>query len=393
MKRHICAVSGSRADYGLLRWMLKEIHDDSGLELHLVVTGSHLLAEYGSSIDEIEADRIPISGRIDVIDPIDSAQGVARSIGAGVTRFSEIFPKLNPDVLLLLGDRYEIFAAAVAATALHIPIAHCHGGESTEGAIDEVLRHSITKMSHLHFTATDEYRNRVIQLGEHPERVFNVGSFGVETIDRLPRLTQSQLETKLKLDLSQKTLLVTYHPETHSLEDSEKTLTNLFNCLNKLNQVKVIFTLSNADEGGRVINELVHEYVAANPGKASVFANLGQEVLFSLIENVDGIVGNSSSGIIEAPSLQVGTLNIGDRQKGRIRADSIIDCSGSADEIARGLEMLFSRDFKDRVTRARNPYEGERPSKKVRSILRSYPLNGILKKSFYDIEKSGKLDE
>lgn len=389
MKRRICAVSGSRADYGLLRWTLKEIHDDSKLELYLVVTGSHLLAEYGSSVNEIEADSIPISGRIDVIDPTDSAQGVARAIGAGVVKFSETFSQLEPDLLLLLGDRYEIFSAAVAATALHIPIAHCHGGERTEGAMDEALRHSITKMAHIHFTATNQYKDRVIQLGEHPEHVFNVGSFGVEAVQRFPRLTQPELETKLNLNLSHKTLFVAYHPETHSPEDDQQTLANLFRCLNELNQVKVIFSLSNADEGGRGINELINEYVNTNSDKASVFANLGQEVLFSLLENVDGIVGNSSSGIIEAPSLKVGTLNIGNRQKGRIRADSIIDCRASCNEISRGLAILLSKEFKERVKQASNPYEGQGPSKKVRSILRSFPLDGILRKAFYDISANG----
>ena len=393
MKRRLCVVSGGRADFGLLRWTLEEIKNDKDVDLRLIATGSHLLEEFGFSIDEIESAGFGVDATVDIVDASDSAIGVARAIGRGVAKLAEVFNQIRPDVVLVLGDRYESFAATVAATTLHIPIAHCHGGERTEGAIDEVFRHSMTKLAHLHFTATAEYKKRVIQLGERPERVFNVGSLGVEAISRLPRLSRQQLETKLGQELNKKTLLVTYHPETHSSGHNQQTLANLCECLNTLNEVKIIFTLSNADEEGRLVNKLINEYVEKNPDRAAVFANLGQEVLFSLMDNVDGIVGNSSSGIIEAPSLKVGTLNIGDRQKGRIRADSIIDCAARRDEIARGLEILFSEDFKKRVKRVLNPYEGHDPSKRVKDILKTYPLDGLLRKSFYDISENGNSDE
>ena len=385
MKRRICVVSGSRADYGLLRWTIDEIQNDPDLDLLLVVTGSHLLLEYGASIREIELDGFVVDHKVDIVDSSDTAHGIAQSIGRGVIGFSAAFSQLTPDVVLLLGDRYEIFSAATAATALHIPIAHCHGGERTEGALDEALRHSVTKMAHLHFTSTNEYSRRVIQLGEDPDRVFTVGSFGVEGINRLPLLGKSQLEERLGQRLEGQVLLVMIHPETHSPGSNEQLVRSLFSCLDQLVDTRVIFTLSNVDEEGRFVNKLIEEYVLSRPWKASFYANLGQKALFSLMCCVDGVVGNSSSGIIEAPSFNVGTVNIGDRQKGRLRGESIIDCKPNRDSIARGLEILLSEKFKNKVKSFHSPYKGSGVSKKVTNILKTYPLDAILVKEFYDV--------
>jgi GDP/UDP-N,N'-diacetylbacillosamine 2-epimerase (hydrolysing) len=385
VKRKICVVSGCRADYGLLRWTMQKIRDDSDLNLQIVVTGSHLSTEYGLTYKEIEGDGFIIDEKVDILLDTDSAQDIAKSMGLGLISFSDILKRLAPDLLLLLGDRYEIFSVAAVATALHIPIAHCHGGEQTEGAIDEAMRHSITKMAHLHFTTTDEYRRRVIQLGEHPERVFNVGAFGLEGINRTEELSRSTLEQRLGQSLEGRTLLVTYHPETHSLGASRETLNAILEVLDDFADAKLIFTLSNADEGGRLINKIIRDYVTQNPNRSVVHANLGQQALFSLMRHIDGVVGNSSSGIIEAPSFNIGTVNIGDRQKGRVRGASIIDCRATQSDVGRALRTLLSEEFRREVANMVSPYKGGDVSGLVNQILKTTQLRTLVKKRFFDL--------
>ena len=388
--RKVCVVTGSRAEYGLLRWTMQAIGEDPDLCLQLVVTGSHLSDEYGLTYTEIEKDGFPINEKIAILSDTDDSQGISKAIGMGVIRLSEAFARLAPDLLLVLGDRFEILSAGVAATALHIPIAHCHGGELTEGALDDVFRHSLTKMAHLHFTSTEQYRNRVIQLGEQPNRVFNVGAFGLEGVQRLDRLSKEQTEQAVGKALDGKNLLVTFHPETQTPNSSEEQVSQLLASLSDFPSLGLIFSLSNADEKGRLINEMIKKYVAENRHRCVVNANLGQTVLFSLLRYIDGVVGNSSSGIIEAPSFGIGTVNIGDRQKGRIRGASIIDCSSDSVDIVRAIRLLLSREFADKARIADNLYGGNDVSGQVVQLLKTYPLQGVVRKSFHDLPGSVK---
>ena len=393
MKRAICVVSGSRAEYGLLKWTMQAIQEDLDLCLQLVVTGSHLSSEYGLTYKEIEQDGFNIDEKVAILLDTDSAQGIAKSMGLALISFPATLERLAPDLLLLLGDRYEIFAAAAAATALHIPIAHCHGGELTEGALDDIFRHSLTKMAHLHFTATEAYRNRVIQLGEQPDRVFRVGAFGLEGISRLERLSREATAKFIGKSLDGQNILIAFHPETQSPNSSQEQITTLLASLSEFPDLGLIFSLSNADEEGRLINRMIKEYVAKNQHRCVANANMGQTVLFSLMRHIDGVVGNSSSGIIEVPSFNIGTVNIGSRQKGRIRGASVIDSEPKRDELISALSTLLSQDFRARIKGIANPYEGVDVSSKVKQVLKTYPLNDILRKPFYDLVAPGNSDE
>jgi len=372
---------------------MQAIREDPDLCLQLIATGSHLSYEYGLTYKEIEKDGFPIDEKIEILSDSDDSQGISKAIGMGVLRLSEAFTRLAPDLLLVLGDRYEILSAGVAATVLHIPIAHCHGGELTEGALDDVFRHSLTKMAHLHLTSTEQYRNRVIQLGEQPERVFNVGAFGLEGVQRLDRLSKEQTEQAVGKALDGKNLLVTFHPETQAPNCSEGQVSELLSSLSEFPSLGLIFSLSNADEKGRLINQMIETYVAENRHRCVANANLGQTVLFSLLGYIDGVVGNSSSGIIEVPSFGIGTVNIGDRQKGRIRGTSVIDCSSHSADIVRAIRLLLSRKFADKAKIADNPYEGNDVSRQVVQLLKTFPLEGIFKKSFHDLPGSGRSDD
>ena len=391
--RKICVVTGSRAEYGLLKWTMQAIAEDPDLCLQLVVTGSHLSDDHGLTISEIESDGFVIDEKVAILSHADDGQGISRAIGTGVIFLGEAFTRLAPDMLLVLGDRFEILAAGVAATALNIPIAHCHGGELTEGAIDDVFRHSLTKMAHLHFTSTTHYRNRVIQLGEHPSRVFNVGAFALEGLRRLEIYSRDRTERKVGKTLDGRNLLVTLHPETRAPNSSEERTAQLLAALSEFPHVGLVFSLSNADEGGRSINRMIERYVVENRDRCVSHANLGQNLLFSLFHNLDGVVGNSSSGIIEVPSFGIGTVNIGDRQKGRIKGASIIDCSPDSADIVRAIKVLFSREFADKLKVAENPYEGDEVSTRVVQCLKTYPLQDGIKKSFLDLPGLGKSNE
>lgn len=385
--RKICVITGTRAEYGLLYWLMKEIEADPDLELQLIVTGMHLSPEFGLTYKTVEKD-FKINKKIEMLLSSDTPIGISKSMGLAQISFAEAYDELKPDIVVVLGDRYEIFAATAAAMVSRIPIAHLHGGETTEGAFDEAIRHSITKMSHLHFTATDEYRKRVIQLGESPDRVFNVGGLGIENIKRLNLMSKNEFEKSINFELNTKNLLVTFHPVT--LEDSttEQQFKQLLSALDVLENTNLIFTKANSDTDGRIINNLIDEYVNHNPDKSVAFASLGQLRFLSALQFVDGVVGNSSSGLAEAPSFKIGTINIGDRQKGRIKSSSIIDTQPNRQDILNAINQLYSEVFQKTLLTSKNPYGEGCASLEIIKIIKNTPLQNILKKSFYNLPYS-----
>ena len=316
----ICVVTGSRAEYGLLSRLMQMIQEDSGLKLQVIATNMHLSPEFGLTYQEIEKDGFFINKKVEMLLSSDTANGTAKSVGLATIGFADAYEDLKPDLLLVLGDRYEILSAVTTALFYKIPVAHLHGGEITEGAYDDAIRHAITKMSHLHFTSTEEYRKRVIQLGENPERVFNVGAIGIDNIKHLKLLSRDVLERELQFLLKEQTILVTYHPVTLDENDTRMQFQCLLNVLNDRQDIRIIFTLPNSDTGGRVIIPMIQDFVKCNKDRAIAFASLGSLRYLSVLRCVSAVVGNSSSGIIEAPSFGIPTLNIGNRQKGRIVA-------------------------------------------------------------------------
>ena len=382
--RKICVVTGTRAEYGLLYWLLREIEADDDLRLQIVVTGMHLSPEFGLTYKEIEKE-FTIDKKIEMLLSSDTAIGISKSIGLAQISFSEAYDELKPDMIVILGDRYEIFSAVSAAMIARVPIAHIHGGETTEGAFDEAIRHSITKMSHLHFTATDEYRNRVIQLGEHPDRVFNVGGMGVENIKRLKLLNKEEFEESIKFKLNKKNILVTFHPVTLENNTAEEQFQELLNAIDKLEDTNIIFTKANSDTDGRVINSMIDEYVSKNKDKSICFTSLGQLRYLSALQHVNAVVGNSSSGLAEAPSFKIATINIGDRQKGRVKASSVVDCEPNRKSILEAFGRIYYDKFQQNLKNTINPYGNELASKKIVEIIKKTDLTSILKKSFYDL--------
>lgn len=387
MNRKICVITGSRAEYGLLRNVMEEIEKNQVLVLQLVATGMHLSPEFGLTYHEIENDGFTINRKVELLLSSDSPVGVTKSIGLGIIGFSDVLSDLAPDVVLVLGDRFEILAAVTAAMMLSIPVAHLHGGELTEGAVDESIRHSITKMSHLHFVATDEYRDRVIQLGEQPDKVYMVGGLAIDNIINSPLFDKSELESSLGIRFGKRNLLVTFHPVTLEGDASENQMSELLSALNELQNTQLIFTMPNADANGRVIFDMIKEYTDAHDN-AYVFTSLGYKRYLSCMKFVDGVVGNSSSGLIEAPSFNKGTINIGDRQKGRIKAESVIDSLPDKHSISDALEKLYSKSFQDKLVNVKNPYGNGGASKRVVEVLENVSLDNILKKQFYDINHS-----
>ena len=386
MKRKICVVTGSRADYGLLRWLMQEIKEDPDLELQILATGMHLSETFGSTYKEIESDGFKINEKIAVLNGDDSGLSLAKSISLGVSGCAEAFERLKPDLIIVLGDRFEIFAASTAALVLTIPVAHLHGGEVTVGAIDESFRHSITKMSHIHFVAAEEYKNRVIQLGENPELVFNVGGLGVDAISKINLLTKEEFENKRGVSFSKRNLLITFHPVTLEDGSAEKQMNELLFALSELNETTLIFTLPNADTGGLVIISEIEKFVEDHSNAYS-FKSLGQVDYLSCINLVDGVVGNSSSGLTEVPSFRKGTINIGDRQKGRLLATSVINVEPTKEEIKKGLSKLYSDSFRASLLRTENPYGRLGAASKIHKIVRDLELEGLLKKTFFQVNR------
>ena len=383
VKRKICIATGTRADYGCLRWVMDGIRKTPELELQVIATGMHLSPEFGLTYREIEQDGFIIDSKIEMLLSSDTPAALAKSMGLGLIGFGEALERLRPDLLLVLGDRFEIFSAAAAATVARIPMAHAHGGETTEGAFDEAIRHSITKMSHLHFVAAEEYRQRVIQLGEDPGRVFLVGGLGVDKIKKMELLGREALETALGFKLGRKNLLITFHPVTLENSTSAEQMRELLCALAALNDVHLIFTMPNADTGGRVLIAMIEEFVANRPN-ARAYTSLGDLRYLSCILHVDGVVGNSSSGLTEVPSFGKGTVNVGDRQRGRLKAGSVIDCKPQRDAIGAALDRLYSPVFRATLPAIRNPYGEGGASENIVRILKDHPLESILEKSFHD---------
>jgi len=386
MIRKICVVTGSRADYGLLYWLMREIESIDNLKLQIVVTGMHLSPEFGLTFNQIEQDCFIIDYKVEMLLSSDSGIGISKSMGLGMIGFADAFEGLKPDLLVLLGDRFEIFSAASVATILKIPIAHLHGGETTEGAFDESFRHSITKMSHLHFVSMLDYRHRVIQLGEYPDRVFNVGAIGIDNIKRLSLLSRKDTEESIGFSLGKRNLLITFHPATLEKSTSKEQFSNLLGALEELEKTNLFFTKTNADTDSRVINKMIDKYVKNHSDKAIAYTSLGQLRYLSVMKHMDGIVGNSSSGLLEAPSFKIGTVNIGDRQRGRIRSESVVDCDSSMESILSSIRKIYSHSFKEKLISIENPYGNGDTSTKIAKIISNYPLENILKKSFYNID-------
>lgn len=383
MKRRVAVVTTSRADYGLLYWLIRGVHEDRDLELRLLVCGSHLGKAFGRSVRQIRADGFPVAAEVATLPSTEDGPGLARAVGAGTAGFGRALARLKPDVLVALGDRYELLAAATAAVLARVPIAHIHGGESTEGVLDEQVRHALTKLSHLHFTAAEPYRRRVLQMGEDPRRVFNVGAPGLEYIRRQRPLPRAELERRLGFDLRGDFALATFHPDALGAHAGASRVDAMLAAL-KGSGLRAVLTYANADPGGRDINRRLRAFAARDPRAAVAVPNLGQDAYLSLMRLARVVVGNSSSGLIEAPSLRVPTVNIGDRQRGRLRSGSVVDCAPTAPAVLRALRRALAPAFRRRLN-GENAYGRGDSSRRILHVLKTVPLGeALLRKSFHD---------
>lgn len=379
----ICVVTGTRAEYGLLYWLMKEIQTDADFLLQIIVTGMHLSPEFGLTYKCIETDGFTIDEKVEMLLSSDTPVGIAKSIGLGVIGFADALAKLNPDIMVVLGDRYEVLAAVQAALVARIPVAHIHGGETTEGAIDEAIRHAISKMSHLHFVAAEPYRKRVIQLGEQPDTVFNVGAVGLENIRRLPLLDKAHLEQSINLELGSTSFLVTYHPSTLGRVDPRKAMQALLDALDCFPDARIIFTKPNSDTDGRILGQMIDEYAHRNHERVVVFTSMGQLRYLSALRCVSAVIGNSSSGIIEAPASHTPTVNIGDRQTGRLKADSIVDCLETTESISAAISYVLTSKFRDKCKHSVSLYGYGDSAAQILKHLKQ--TNTSTMKKFYDI--------
>lgn len=384
MNMKIAVFTGTRADYGLLKPLIKRIFESQKDELCLFVSGMHLSPEFGWTYKEIENDGYPMAEKIEILLSSDSAIGIGKSMGLACISYVEALDRQRPDLVVILGDRFEALAMAQAAMVSRIPIAHISGGDVTMGQIDEAIRHSITKMSHLHFPSTEEYRKRVIQMGETPSMVHNVGALGVESALNLQLMDRDQLEKSLNFKFQSPTALLTFHPVTLENSTAKKQFESLLQALDQLPKLQVIFTKANADADGRVINQMIDDYTQNNT-RTLAFTSLGQLRYLSCLQFVDFVIGNSSSGITEVPSFKIPTVNIGDRQKGRIQAASIINCAPDEGSISEALQKALDPVFRKSLASVQNPYEQSGTSKAIFEIITATNLTSILKKPFYDL--------
>jgi len=387
--RRICVVTGTRAEYGLLYWLMREIQEDPDLDLQIVATGMHLSPEFGLTYQQIEEDGFKIDEAVEMLMSSDSPVGIAKSMGIGTIGFADAFARLAPHIVVLLGDRFEILGAAQAAMVARIPIAHIHGGEATQGLIDDPIRHAITKMSHYHFVTAVPFRKRVIQMGEHPDRVFRTGAPGLDHLNRLDLLSRQDFEQSIDFSLGHRSCIVTYHPVTLSQIPPVQPFKELLRALDSFSELHVVFTKSNADTDGRIINQMIDSYVQRHPERACAFTSLGQRRYLSALHHVDVVIGNSSSGIIEAPAVPVPTVNLGDRQGGRLRAASVIDCAEKKAAIMDALKKALSPSFRKEIRDVSSPYGDGHTAPRIKERLKSVPLDGnVLKKGFYDLDFS-----
>ena len=383
-RRKVCVVTATRAEYGLLYWLLRALRDDPQIELQLVVTGTHLSSVHGMTVRSIETDGFSIAERLPMLLQDDSPQGITKSLGLATLAFADAFARLAPDILVLLGDRYEMLGAAQAAMIGRLPIAHIHGGEATEGLIDEAIRHSITKMAHLHFVAADDFRRRVIQLGEDPDRVWVVGAVGLDNIARLPLLERETLAEQLGVPLASPCLLVTYHPVTLRRQDPGQAMQVLLDVVDEIADT-VILTGVNADTGGSAMREVAQRFATTRPGKVLLAESLGALRYLSAVKHADAVVGNSSSGLLEAPALGTPTVDIGERQQGRLRAPSVIHCAAEEQDIAVAIRHALSPAHRALAARRETPYGTPGAAERMLSVLRAHPLEGVLVKRFHNL--------
>ena len=386
--RKICVVTGTRAEYGLLSRLMGMIKNSPLTQLQIIATNMHLSSKYGNTYQEIEKDGFTIDKKIPILEEgKDDANATLKSMAKALVGFADAYDELKPDMVIVLGDRYEILAAATAALIERIPIAHVHGGEITEGAYDDAIRHSITKMSHLHFASTEEYRKRIIQLGEQPDTVWYVGAIGVENIKKLPLMGKEEIEESINFKLDENTILVTYHPVTLGYHTAEQDIKEFIDALEERKDLRVVFTMPNSDTGAQAMVDAINAFVANNSDRAVAYKSLGVIRYLSVMRQVTAVVGNSSSGLVEVPTFGIPTLNIGDRQKGRIAAESVYNCKSDKDSILAGLEMILSPDFQQKAKRARNPYDKEGTAQAIFDVVSAYPLEQLKQKHFYDIRQ------
>jgi UDP-hydrolysing UDP-N-acetyl-D-glucosamine 2-epimerase len=384
--RSIAVITGTRADYGLLKPIIKLIDEDPDLELRLYATGMHLEARFGRTINEITGDGFKVRKTVDIFVHDDSPKGVARSTGLATMGFAELFTAERPDIVVVLGDRFEIFGAVSACTVLGIPVAHIHGGELTEGVMDDTFRHGITKMSKLHFTAAEEYRRRVIQLGEEPSKVFYTGSPSIDAAFSVEPMTKEELESDLGCSFSDVNIMVTFHPVISDDATPEQQFKNVLEVLDDTDTF-LLFTYANADVGGNAINEAIQKYVSENSERAIAVKSLGHRRYISVMRIFDGLVGNSSSALIEAGGMKTGAVNIGNRQKGRVRGQNVIDCGNSVDEIREAVAMLLSESFQEALESSESMYGDGKSAEKIVEVLKNADLKDINIKTFYDLER------
>lgn len=382
----ICIATGTRAEYGLLKPLIEKISADDDFTLQLLVTGAHLSPEFGLTYKQIEADGYAIDEKVEMLLSSDTAEGITKSMGLGMIGYADALKRLNPDLLVILGDRYEMLAVASTALIFRVPIAHIHGGELTEGAYDDAIRHAITKMSALHFTSTEAYRQRVIQLGEQPGHVFNVGAIGLDNFRSLKLLSKNEIEKELNIKFNRYNYLIGFHPETLSESSVEEQFNELLAAIDTQEESFFIFTKANADTDGRIINQMMEAYVQAHPEKSVLFVSLGILRYLSVMKQVTAVIGNSSSGILEAPSAETPTINIGERQKGRIQADSIINCRANKEEISRAIDEVKSHLFRVKLKGVTNPYGNGTASGQIMQIFKSLSTDTLKQKTFYDIK-------
>lgn len=385
MRRKIAVVTGTRAEYGQLYWVMKAIQNSAKLDLQLVVTGMHLSPEFGLTYKKIEEDGFTIDKKVEILLSSDTKIGLSKSMGLALISMSEALNDLKPDLVFVLGDRFEIMATVTAALISRIPVAHCHGGETTEGVIDEAIRHCITKMAHIHFVAAEAYKKRVIQLGETPKSVFICGALAIENINKLGLLTKEEFETQIDFSVGNRSCLVTFHPVTLDVGTAEAQFQNLLKSLDEYPDLKVLFTFPNADTDGRIIIQLIGEYVNKNPSRAKAFISLGQLLYLSALRHVTFVLGNSSSGLTEVPSFGIPAINIGDRQKGRIMADNVIQCEPTPEEISLAIGKAISPEFQSISGQTNNPYGTGNASEIIIPVLEAMDFNQLLKKKFYDL--------
>ena len=383
--RKICVITGTRAEFGLLRPLIELIANDKELQLQLIATGMHLSPEFGYTLNEIIDAGFVVDKKVECLLSSDSSVGVSKTIALAISGFADALAELTPDLVVVLGDRTEILGAVIATAMANIPIAHLYGGETTEGAYDEAIRHSITKFSHLHFTSTEAYRKRVIQLGEYPDTVFNVGAIGIDAIKKLPLLDRAAFEQSIGFKLKKRNVLITYHPVTLEKEAPIETFENVLTALDELTDTTLIFTHANSDKNGRIINKMITEYVSSHKDKAVEFKSLGQLRYLSALQFVDFVIGNSSSGMTEVPAFYIPTINIGDRQKGRINCESVINSNNSLEDIKKSITFALDKTFRGKIQQQELLYGNGTTAEKILQIIKEHNHISI-KKSFYNID-------